>query len=75
MTVNRINGSLFTSLSAVNGKAVSGIHAVNGFVIVAGPGPNSAFDFWFDGQPLVGDVDGDSFNYWSDGQPVVEEGV
>ena len=37
--------------------------------------PNVGFDYWFDGQPLVGDVDGNNMDYWADGQPIVEDGV
>lgn len=36
MTVNAINGSLFTALSAVDGKTLSTLTAVNGLTILAG---------------------------------------
>jgi hypothetical protein len=39
---------------------------------VAPPPVSSDFAYWFDGQPLVGQVEG-NFDYWNSGQPVVQE--
>lgn len=46
MTVNRINGTLFSGLSALNGRTLSTLSHVNGQAIVGGTTPSDISNIW-----------------------------